>query len=321
MEFAEFWYRYRPDLYKKVTVFGNSLKNAQKKQEKCLPKMVENLEGAALEQLDPGEYARLPGNIRRASATVEELSLCNDWDMFFTGTVSPALRDRCDLDGYRKALSQLIRDIRRCTGCELSYLIVPEQHRKGQAWHMHGLIRGLPVSELRPFGQDEHLPHYLLSCLRGGRDVYDWPAYRSAFGWCVLDPIRSRDAAARYCAKYIRKGWDSTAAVLAKGKQLYYCSQGLRRRQRLDASILPQIADYFETAAPYRDDSKYLGEGGYRSYIDDASIVKIRLASAVTTDESDGGVIPLSLITDQSYDYEYGSVRWYTTTPDSDSIQ
>ena len=56
---------------------------------------------------------KLDNNICRARSTIFELSMCNNWDWFFTGTFSDKNGDRTNLDFWSKKFSQFIRDKRK----------------------------------------------------------------------------------------------------------------------------------------------------------------------------------------------------------------
>ena len=326
----DYWYKYRDDLYKKVTLFGEGAKLPPKKAEKA----AEELEIAAADGELPEPLGRHSGNIRRASATIEELALCNDWSWFATLTLSPDnYPDRKDLDAFRSDLTQFIRDARKKWSVDIAYLLVPELHRNKEGWHMHGFFSGLPAGCLRAFTTEEKLPHYLRWKLRKGEPIYDWPGYRQRFGWCDLEPVRDRDAASRYVAKYIKKGMDSTALDIAKGKQLYYCSQGLSRRVPLWTPYDSWHRSDMRAANPdsLGADLWHL-DGFEQSRLTD--IVLWRKDDAVDENgclllKTDKYGEPLyrpaalNLIEDPvaSYDFDYGSVRWYrpaTPTTDND---
>lgn len=167
-------------------------------------------------------------NIRRAQRSIEAYALCNDWEYFGTFTLNPQYHDRKDLDAFRAQIMRFVSDQRKKSGCNISVLLVPELHKNKEGWHMHGLIKGLPLSDLRSFMASERLPNYLHQQIKNGCAVYDWPDYRKKFGFVDLEPIRDRDAAARYITKYINKDNDNTASVLELGKHLYFVSRGLK---------------------------------------------------------------------------------------------
>ena len=172
---------------------------------------------------------KLENNIQRARSAIEELGLCNNWDWFVTLTISPEKHDRYDLAGYKKKLNYFKKDLKKRLGIEFNYLLVPEMHEDG-AWHMHGLIGGLPQERLRPFGLfDEKLPHRIRDKLIKGDQVYDWPDYRQRFGFCDFERVREPERASRYITKYVTK--DLSRTVTELGGHLYYASKGLKRKE------------------------------------------------------------------------------------------
>ena len=72
----------------------------------------------------------------RARKEVFELCACNDFDLFFTLTLSPEEIDRYDYKGAVKVLGTFLDNRVRRRG--LRYVAVPELHKDG-AVHFHGL--------------------------------------------------------------------------------------------------------------------------------------------------------------------------------------
>lgn len=210
----EYWYRYRDDLWKRVTT------NDYKESDIFRP--------------PKPEAEKTKDNIRRAARMVEAYALCNEWDWFVTLTLNKNLRDRRDLDGFRNDFMQLIRDYRKKIP-SMEAVLVPELHRNKDGWHLHGLIKGLPESELRPFTIKEKLPKYIREQLKQGKQVYDWPKYRNSFGWVDVEAIRNRDASARYITKYLSKDYQEiTAKEIETGKHLYFVTRGLILPERME---------------------------------------------------------------------------------------
>lgn len=108
-------------------------------------------------------------------------------------------------------------------------MIVPEQHKDGINWHMHGFLIGLPEKHLRKFILEEQLPYYIRDKLENNQTVYDWVSYRKKFGFCNIEPIRDLEASAKYVTKYISKSMDS--GIIQANGHLYYASQGLNRAE------------------------------------------------------------------------------------------
>ena len=150
---------------------------------------------------------------------VLQYALCNPWDYFFTGTIDRAKFNRFDLATYQSRLSQFIRDKRKKYHSQIQFLLVPEHHKDG-AWHIHGLISGLPVDVLASFAPPA--PQRLID---GG--FLNWPDYMDTFGFCSLAPIRDPIATAYYITKYISKDFSQRGSDL--GRHLYFHSRPLKR--------------------------------------------------------------------------------------------
>lgn len=165
---------------------------------------------------------KLDSSYSRAKRMILGYALCNPWEYFFTGTLSPEKMDRKDIDSFHKKLTQWFRDVRKKPGYqELAFLIIPEMHQDGN-WHCHGLIHGLPDEALARFPASAPLR------LRQG-DFWNWESYSNKFGFCSLAPIRSDTATAFYIMKYVGKQWND----IDTGMSLYYVSRGLNKPEKL----------------------------------------------------------------------------------------
>lgn len=176
---------------------------------------------------------KLDSSLSRTKRVVLELALCNSWDYFCTFTISRDKFDRSDLVAWRTSFTQWMRDQRK-KGFPLRYLLIPERHEDG-SWHAHGLLGGLPESELISFKQMDAdgylspngrpLPRKLVDS-----DYLNWHAYLSKFGHCSLGPIRSHVGAGFYMTKYMTK--DNQRLVSEVGLKSYYNSHGLNRAEK-----------------------------------------------------------------------------------------
>lgn len=151
-----------------------------------------------------------------------QYAMCNPWQYFFTGTLDKAKLDRYDLDCYQLRLSQFIRDQRKKYGSQIQYLLVPEMHGDG-AWHMHGLISGLPETATSPFPLSAPLR------LREG-GFLNWPDYMDKFGFCSLGAVRDPVAVAFYTVGYLKKNIEQRTGDL--GKHLYFHSRPLNKASK-----------------------------------------------------------------------------------------
>lgn len=176
------------------------------------------------------KLGRWENNLSRARSTIEQLGNCNPWQYFVTFTIDPEKYDRYDFAAFYKVFSKFVMHYRQRKGVRFSYVFVPEQHRDG-AWHLHGLINGLPEEHLRAFTLDETLPHYIRDKLRHGEKVYEWPAFAERFGYTVVELLKDPERAASYITKYIGKGFAHDNRF--QNAKLFMPSHGLKRAQLL----------------------------------------------------------------------------------------
>lgn len=173
---------------------------------------------------------KISESLIRSKRMIFEYAYCNPWECFCTFTVDGSKYDRYQLDAYHKSFAQWIRDLNKRKGLSIKYLLIPEQHKDG-AWHEHGFLMGIPSEYLRKFTLKEKLPYYIRFKLKQGDLVYDFPAYREKFGFCDLEPVRNHEAVAKYITKYVTK--DLTQSVKDLNAHVYYCSQGLKKAEKI----------------------------------------------------------------------------------------
>lgn len=194
---------------------------------------------------------RLDNNLSRARTKIFEYASCNDFDFFLTLTLDSKKYDRYDLDKFIKDFSQLIRDYRKKYYLKIEYLLIPELHGNG-AYHMHGLIKGLPY---------EHLT-------LNSNGYMDWKIYTDRFGYMSVDIIKNKDACSKYITKYISKSF-STRVAVTKNKKLYYASRGLQSAIKInDGEFLSKLQPPKQFENDYLITSM-LDYKAYKTLIDD----------------------------------------------------
>lgn len=171
---------------------------------------------------------KLDSSISRTKRMILEKALCNPWDWFCTFTIDEGKHDRKNLDAWREGFTQWMRDQRK-KGFPIRYLLVPEMHQDG-SWHAHGLLAGLPDSELEAFRDMDARGYRTPAGRRLPRrlresDYMNWTAYMNKFGFCSFGAIQSPVASGFYITKYITK--DNSRTVQKVGLNTYYCSKGL----------------------------------------------------------------------------------------------
>lgn len=177
---------------------------------------------------------KLNNNISRARSMIFDYSMCNSFDYFVTLTLSDDKYDRYDLKSYIKDLSQFIRDLRKKYNSNIQYLLIPEKHKNG-AWHMHGLIKGIPDNMLH-INKNGYL---------------DWEDYKNKFGYISMSKVKNKIAVSKYITKYISKSIKNGSSVTELNKKLYYVSRGLKSGEivsngSLDLDIIRNIKFDFQ---------------------------------------------------------------------------
>lgn len=184
-------------------------------------------------------------SISRTRSRIFELAFCNEWQWFFTATLDPKKYIRTDLDKFHKDLTQWFRDYNKAHHTSIKFLLIPELHSDGVSWHMHGLLAGLPPSELRRFQIGDTMGATLADKVIRGDVVYNWLPYFKKFGFCDIEPIRSHEAVCKYITKYISKSLENSVTEL--NAHMYYCSRGLNRAETIKkGTMLDDIAPEFE---------------------------------------------------------------------------
>lgn len=193
------------------------------------------VEEAPGEHTAPGSAnaAKLGCNVSRAKQMIAALGECNRWQLFATLTIDPTKWDRADLKTYWASLGRWLNRQR------VQYLLIPERHADGQAWHMHGLLSRVPLEGLREVRPGEITGAGIRAKIDTGHTVYDWPGYRDRYGWCDLEPVRSRQAVAAYCTKYATK--DLARSVSQLGAHMYYRSRGLCTPAKIATGPAPDL--------------------------------------------------------------------------------
>lgn len=169
---------------------------------------------------------KLANNLLRTRNRIYELASCNAWSYFVTLTFSREKIDRTTLALIIKLLSQFIRDCGKKYGFKIDYLLVPELHADMTAWHLHGLIRGLPIKALKEFTGTKKTPKRIREMIRQGRHIYSWTDFDRRFGYCTFEPVRNHEAVSKYITKYITKDLERMVSDL--GAHMFYSSKGLK---------------------------------------------------------------------------------------------
>ncbi len=191
---------------------------------------------------DPEEAER--NSLWRSKTNFMDIALSNEFDLFPTFTFA---KDRYDIDLLKRRMGYWLNNQRLLHG-NFKYLIVPEYHEDG-ALHFHALLGGYD-GDVQSSG-----------IFKGGREVFNIKSYRA--GHTEAYKIDNLRKTAAYLAKYLTKDMPKF-----KGKQRYWCSNGLLRPIKVVNPALT-AADKAKFESVYKDDNKEIFEfTGHLSEID-----------------------------------------------------
>jgi hypothetical protein len=207
----------------------------------------------AAEEFESVADGRFASSLARTKSTVRELALCNDWDCWVTLTLNSENIDRTDLKGFIKALGEWIGNYNKKYKTKLKYLLLPELHKDGVSWHMHGFFGGVSPESIT---RNEHR-------------YFDMPYFVNRFGYISIDRIRDKKRISSYIVKYVKKAVGAT--ILEKSLHSYYASNGLKHKELLLETLAYTDIEYnpdFFCGVAYYDSLKEL-QNHVKFFLDD----------------------------------------------------
>lgn len=164
----------------------------------------------------------------RARTAIRDIALCNQFQYFFTWTLSSDYVNRYDAVAVSKKVQIFLKNASYRK--QFSYICVPEYHKDG-AIHFHGLCNLGDVAIRRAVDPYRGTP---LSTTRG-QPIFNMTAWTLGYSTCIpLD--ENYEAACNYITKYLSKGTDK---ILGKW---YLSSRNLVKRPEI--SIIDGGLDY-----------------------------------------------------------------------------
>ncbi len=207
---------------------------------------------------------KLSNNIYRAKSKIFEYAMCNEWDYFVTLTIDGSKYNRENIKEFMKVFSKWLQDFQRYHG-KIKYVLIPELHKDEQNWHLHGLMKFENYIEVKTKKDTKDLEQILSESAavtityfkpsrykNNGRKLWakqnnekfylNWEDYEDKFGINVFAKIKNKEAVSSYITKYITKSlfqFNSEGKRIlnriALGQNLYYCSQGLEKREVVES--------------------------------------------------------------------------------------
>lgn len=180
-------------------------------------------------------------SLNRTRSRLYEYVRANSWEWFFTFTFDSET-ERYDYDACRKKISKFLNHVRERLAPDLKYIIVPEEHTKGEkneaglyAWHFHALVSNVGEMKFSPavnnakMWNDKPNKYYgmpLLTYYPDGDPVYNVASYK--LGFSTATKIRDSSRAAMYVVKYMTK----EVCQRIPGKQRFSPSRNLDLPER-----------------------------------------------------------------------------------------
>lgn len=166
-------------------------------------------------------------SISRSIRNIRRISHSNPWDYFVTLTIKPnGGCNRYVLDEVIDNIKKTMKAIKRVSK-QFKYLLIAEQHPTSGAYHLHGLMFGLPEDSLY-FNQYN----------------YENCTYLDNLGFHSMSKIENHNAVCNYITKYISKD-----ICRDSNNRVYWCSRGLSKGYRYEINKLTN-ADVIQLFGP-----------------------------------------------------------------------
>lgn len=165
-------------------------------------------------------------SLNRSKQNLIGILRANRWDYFITFTFNPRLVDRSNYEQVCLKAGIYMDNLRKRHCPDLKYVLVPELHKDGENYHLHGVIGNSDGLQLRVSGKFD----------KRGRVIYNIPSWR--YGWNTATEIEHTGKVSNYISKYITKDTE----CLLHGKRRYWASHNCILREECCDTFL--VDDY-----------------------------------------------------------------------------
>ena len=147
-------------------------------------------------------------SLNRTKQNLIGICRANKWDYFITFTFNPRLVDSKNYEEVCIKAGQYMNNLRKRHCPDMKYVLVPELHKDGEKYHLHGLMANCDGLQLRVSGK-----------IKNGCVIYNIPSWK--YGWNTATEVTHSGKVANYISKYITKDVNG----LLHGKRRFWCSQ------------------------------------------------------------------------------------------------
>lgn len=173
-------------------------------------------------------------SISRTKRNIRRICLSNDFEYFATWTIDSKLCDRFHLEYCVENMKKILKAYKRKFE-NFKYIYIIETHKNG-AFHFHGLVKGIPASELVEYKKCDkyNIPTYIYDSIVNGTSIFHSPYFDSKLGYNTFSKIKDYTKCCNYIIKYISKDF-----VKTKENQIYFCSRGLSKGLHYEVPYIP----------------------------------------------------------------------------------
>ncbi len=171
------------------------------------------IEELTINQLENKAKKSKESSMNRTIQSIYGIARANTWDYFLTLTFDPHKIDSTDYDLVTKKATIWLNNLKKRKAFDMQYILVPELHKDGKKWHVHGLLA--QCDELT-FVDSKRVDNL-------GKIVYNLENWK--YGFSTVTRIVHSVKASSYIVKYINKD----LCAMSKGKRRYWASKNCLR--------------------------------------------------------------------------------------------
>ena len=171
-------------------------------------------------------------SLSRTKQNLIGLLRANKWDYFITLTFDRKLVDSSSYEEICKKACKYMNNLKERKCPDLKYVLVPELHKDGEHYHIHGVLGNTDGLQTRFSGKTD----------KKRKIIYNLPTWK--YGFSTATEIEDNEAVSNYIAKYITKDTEN----LLKGKQRYWSSRNCTKIDDItETMMIDDTMDFIAT--------------------------------------------------------------------------
>lgn len=201
-------------VYSRPIFTDSALKERTKKR---LETMERNKESSCARTKEQIESSR-EKSMNRTKNKIYEIARSNQWEYFITFTFNPQKVNSKNYDHVVETVHNWLKKMKKEYAPDLYYMLVPELHKDGRKWHLHGILGNTGDIQFIDSGHkiDENI-------------IYNIPQF--PYGFSTATKVKDSNRISSYITKYITKD----LCAVTEGRKRYWASKNVKR---------PAVTDY-----------------------------------------------------------------------------